>query len=185
MLIRAIRTALVALLLTTLLTACSAADNKNLSGQAALDALSTVVDKSVTKFDAAGGTETLSTGKTQYAVIFDPAAPEGKQVVSANLTDNSVPAFVDIQTVSMHAMAGFVATLNPTSSEISLTKNVFTIQGTDMLVEIFVTDDLVYKSHIWSTAAKTKDPQILVTEYGISKSSRLLFDSAVETSPAQ
>lgn len=185
MLKRITGSALVVFLLAAVLTACSATDNKNISGQAAIDALIAVVDKSVTKYDAAGGTETLSTGKTQYAVIYDPAAPEGQQVVSANLTDNSVPAFVDIHTVSMDAMPGFISTLDPKTFDVSLTKNVFTIQGPSMLVEIFVTDDLIYKSHIWSTAAKTKDPQILVTEYGISDASRKLFDSAVAAPAAQ
>lgn len=172
-------TALVlAVFAATTITACSATDNKNLSGQGAQDALNTVVSNSVKEFDKAGGSETLVVGKTQYVVIYDPTAPEGKQVVSANLTDNSAPTIEDSAAVSIHALADLVKSSKVKDADVTLTKNVFTIQGSDFLVELFVTNDLVYKSNIWSTAAGTQDPQVVVTTYGLDKATKELFESA-------
>ncbi len=167
----------------TSITACSATDNKNLSGQGAQDALATVVSNSVKEFDKAGGSETLVVGKTQYVVIYDPSAPEGEQVVSANLTDNSAPTLEDPSAISIHALSELVGSSKVKEAEVSLTKNVFTIQGSDFLVELFVTDDLIYKSNIWSTAAGTQDPQVVVTTYGLDKATKELFDSATAKQP--
>lgn len=185
MLKRFILVLVLALFAGSALSACSATDDKNLSGQAAQDALHSVVANSVKKFDAAGGSETLALGNVQYVVIFDPTAPAGKQVVSANLTDKSTPTFEDPQAVSLHALSSVIDTADVKKAEVSLTKNVFTIQGTDFLIEIFVTDDLVYKSNIWSTASKSQTAQIVVTTYGITAESQKLFDSAVEPVSAQ
>lgn len=168
----------IALTATFALSACSATDNKNLSGQAAQDALNTVVKNSVKNMTAEGGSETLAVGQTQYAIIYDPAAPEGKQVVTANLTDGSPATFDSLETVSLLALERLLSTELLKEAEVSLTKNVFTIQGKDFLVEIFVTDDLVYKSNIWSSTSGSKDPQIVVITYGINEDARKLFDSA-------
>ncbi len=167
------------------LSACSATDNRTISGQAAQEALNIVVDKSVAEFDKAGGSETLAVGQTTYVVIYDPAAPEGKQVVSANLTDKSAATFDKPEAVSMHALSDLVKSSKVKEADVSLAKNVFTIQGKDFLVEIFVTNDLVYKSNIWSTASGSQDPQVIVTTYGLSEETQKLFDSATETAPAQ
>lgn len=185
MLKRLILALVVALFATSGLAACSATDDKNLSGQAAQDALHTVVANSVKKFDQAGGSETIAIGNVQYVVIYDPAAPEGKQVVSANLTDKSAPTFEDPKAVSLHALSSVIDTDPVKKAEVSLTKNVFTIQGTDFLIEIFVTDDLVYKSNVWSTASKSQNAQVVVTTYGIDAAARKLFDAAVEPATAQ
>jgi hypothetical protein len=167
------------------LSACSATDNRTVSGQAAQEALNIVVDNSVKEFDKAGGSETLAVGQTEYVVIYDPAAPEGKQVVSANLTDNSPPTFEKPEAVSIHALSELVKSQKVKEAEVSLAKNVFTIQGKDFLIEIFVTNDLVYKSNIWSTASGTQDAQVIVTTYGIGEEARKLFDAATEPAAAQ
>ena len=174
-----------ALVASLTVTACSATDNRNLSGQAAQDALDIVVKNSVKKMTTEGGSETLAVGQTTYAIIYDPQAPEGKQVVTANLTDNSPATFDSLETVSLLELERLLTTPLLEDAEVSLTKNVFTIQGKDFLVEIFVTDDLVYKSNIWSSTSGSKDPQVVVIKYGISEESRTLFNTAVETAPAQ
>lgn len=165
--------------------ACSATDNKNLSGQAAQDALNVVVKNSVDTMTAEGGSETLAVGQTQYSIIYDPKAPENKQVVTANLTDNTPATFDSLETVSILALERLLSTELLKEAEVTLTKNVFTIQGKDFLVEIFVTDELVYKSNIWSSTSGSKEPQVVVITYGISEESRALFNSAVEPVPAQ
>ena len=180
-------TLVIALAIVALLTvsACSATDNKNLSGQAAQDALNSVVKNSVNKITTEGGSETLAVGQTTYAIIFDPNAPKGKQVVTANLTDSSPATYDSLETVSLLALERLLSTKFLKEAEVSLSKNVFTIQGKDFLVEIFVTDDLVYKSNIWSSTSGSKDPQVVVIKYGISEESRTLFNSAAGTTPAQ
>ena len=165
--------------------ACSATDNKNLSGQAAQDALNVVVKNSVDTMTTEGGSETLAVGQTQYSIIYDPQAPENKQVVTANLTDNTPATFDSLETVSILALERLLSTELLKEAEVTLTKNVFTIQGKDFLVEIFVTDELVYKSNIWSSTTGSKEPQVVVMTYGISQDARTLFDSATEPVPAQ
>lgn len=167
------------------LTACSATDNKNLSGQAAQDALITVVKNSVEKMATEGGVETLAVGSTQYSIIFDPNAPENKQVVTANLTDKSPATFDALETVSIFALERLLNTDLLRDAEVTLSKNVFTVQGKDFLIEIFVTDELVYKSNIWSNTSGSQEPQIVVITYGISAESRALFETAVEPVAAQ
>lgn len=132
-----------------------------------------------------GGSETLAVGQTQYAIIYNPAAPENKQVVTANLTDNSPATFGNLETVSIFALERLLTTQLLKEAEVTLSKNVFTIQGKDFLVEIFVTDELVYKSNIWSSTSGSKEPQIVVITYGITAETQKLFDSAVEVAPAQ
>ena len=165
--------------------ACSATDNKNLSGQAAQDALNVVVKNSVDTMTTEGGSETLAVGQTQYSIIYDPQAPENKQVVTANLTDKTPATFDSLETVSILALERLLSTELLKEAEVTLTKNVFTIQGKDFLVEIFVTDELVYKSNIWSSTTGSKEPQVVVMTYGISQDARTLFDSATEPVPAQ
>ena len=165
--------------------ACSATDNKNLSGQAAQDALNVVVKNSVDTMTTEGGSETLAVGQTQYSIIYDPQAPENKQVVTANLTDNTPATFDSLETVSILALERLLSTELLKEAEVTLTKNVFTIQGKDFLVENYVTDELVYKSNIWSSTTGSKEPQVVVMTYGISQDARTLFDSATEPVPAQ
>lgn len=185
MLKRLILALVVAVFASSSLAACSATDNKNLSGQAAQDALSSVVKHSVEKMTTQGGSETLAVGQTQYAIIYDPAAPENKQVVTANLTDKTPATFDTLETVSLLALERLISTQLVKDAEVTLSKNVFTIQGDNFLFEVFVNEDVVYKSNIWSSASGSQDPQVVVVTYGISAEARTLFDSATEAVPAQ
>ena len=101
---RFIGATLVALLITAVLSACSITDHKNLSGNAARDAAVAVVANSVKKFEAEGGTETLSVSDKEFVLNYDPSAPNGKQVVTSNLADKTTPTFDDPKSISINAL---------------------------------------------------------------------------------
>lgn len=182
---RFIGVTMVALLITAVLSACSITDNKNLSGIAAKNAAIAVVEKSVKKFDTEGGTETLSVGDKEFVLIFDPSAPEGKQVVTTNLADKTTPTFDDAQSISIIALQKLLGSDTFTDAEFNLSDNIFTITGNDFTIELRTENDLVFTSIISGKATGINVPQIVVNSYGLSEEAKKLFASAVEPTPAQ
>lgn len=182
---RFIGATLVALLVTAVLSACSITENKNLSGNAARNAAIAVVEKSVKTFATEGGTETLSVADKEFVLIYDPKAPEGKQVVTSNLADKSTPTFDDAKSISINALQKLLTSDTFADAEFTLTDNRFKITGTDFTIELHTKDDLVMTSVISGKATGINVPQIVVTAYGISDEAKKLFDSAVEPATAQ
>lgn len=182
---RFIGATMVALLITAVLSACSITDNKNLSGNAARNAAVAVVEKSVKTFEEKGGTETLSVADKEFVLIYDPQAPEGKQVVTANLADKSTPTFDDAKSISIKALQKLLNSESFADAEFTLTDNRFKITGTDFTIELHTKDDLVITSVISGKATGINVPQIVVSSYGLSEEAKKLFDSAVEPTTAQ
>jgi hypothetical protein len=182
---RFIGATMVALLITAVLSACSITDNKNFSGAAAKNAAMAVVEKSVAEFEAKGGTETLSVAEKEYVLIYDPSAPEGKQVVTANLANNSTPTFDDPASISIIALKALMKSEKMAEAQYELTDNIFTITGKDFVIELHIQHDLVMTSVIAGQATGSTVPQIVVSAYGLSEQAQKLFDSAVEPTPAQ
>lgn len=182
---RFIGATMVALLITAVLSACSITDNKNLSGNAAKNAAIAVVENSVKKFEKEGGTETLSVADKEFVLIYDPAAPEGKQVVTSNLADKSTPTFDDAKSISIIALQQLLASDSLADAEYKLSDNRFKITGTDFTIELHTKDDLVMTSVISGKATGINVPQIVVSSYGLSEEAQKLFDSASEPASAQ
>lgn len=182
---RFIGATMVALLITAVLSACSITDNKNLSGNAARNAAVAVVEKSVKTFEEKGGTETLSVADKEFVLIYDPQAPEGKQVVTSNLADKSTPTFDDAKSISIKALQKLLNSESFADAEFTLTDNRFKITGTDFTIELHTKDDLVVTSVISGKATGINVPQIVVSSYGLSEEAKKLFDSAVEPATAQ
>lgn len=182
---RFIGATLVALLVTAVLSACSITDHKNLSGNAAKDAAIAVVANSVKKFATEGGTETLSVASKEFVLIYDPSAPEGKQVVTSNLADKTTPTFDDAKAISIYALQKLLKSETLADAEYKLSDNIFKITGKNFTIELHTKDDLVVTSVISGQATGINVPQIVVSTYGISKEAQKLFDSAVEPAPAQ
>ena len=172
----------IAVVMAVILSACSVTDNRNLRGGAAEDALTTVVNNSVEKFNSEGGTETLSVGSTEYVLIYDPAAPEGKRLVTANLADESVPTFDDEASISIRALQSLLGSDMLTDADFRLSDNVFTIEGEDFSIEIRTANDLVTTSIISGEKTGSVVPQIVVSTYGLSEEALKLFATAVEPS---
>jgi hypothetical protein len=172
----------IAVAMAVILSACSVTDNRNLRGGAAEDALTSVVNNSVEKFNSEGGTETLSIGATEYVVIYDPNAPEGNRVVTANLADESVPTFDDEASISIRALQSLLGSETLTDADFRLSDNVFTIEGEDFSIEVRTANDLVTTSIISGQKTGSAVPQIVVTTYGLSEEALKLFATAVEPS---
>lgn len=182
---RFIGATMVAFLITAVLSACSITDNKNLSGIAARNAAVAVVEKSVKTFEEEGGTETLSVADKEFVLIYDPQAPEGKQVVTSNLADKSTPTFDDAKSISIKALQKLLNSESFADAEFTLTDNRFKITGTDFTIELHTKDDLVMTSVISGKATGINVPQIVVSSYGLSEEAKKLFESAVEPATAQ
>lgn len=172
----------VAVAMALILSACSVTDNRNLRGGAAEDALTTVVNNSVEKFNTEGGTETLSIGSTEYILIYDPSAPEGKRLVTANLADDSIPTFDDEASISIRALQSLLGSETLTDADFSLSDNVFTIEGEDFSIEVRTANDLVTTSIISGQKTGSAIPQIVVSTYGLSDDALKLFATAIEPS---
>lgn len=172
----------VAMAMTLILSACSVTDNRNLRGGAAEEALATVVNNSVEKFNSEGGTETLTIGATEYILIYDPTAPEGKRLVTANLADETVPTFDDEASISIRALQLLIESNTLTDADVTLSDNIFTIEGEDFSIEIRTANDLVKTSIISGEKTGSTVPQIVVSTYGLSEEALKLFATAVEPS---
>jgi hypothetical protein len=182
---RFIGATMVALLITAVLSACSITDNKNLSGNAAKNAAIAVVENSVKTFEKEGGTETLSVANKEFVLIYDPAAPEGKQVVTADLADKTTPTFDDPKSISIRALQKLLASKTFEEAEFTLSDNIFKITGDNFTIELHTKNDLVMTSVIAGQATGVNVPQIVVSAYGLSDEAKKLFNSAVEPAPAQ
>lgn len=177
---RFIGVTLVAVLISAVLSACSITDNRNMSGNAAKEAATAVVENSIKKFNDEGGTETLSVGSNEFVLIYDPAAPEGKQVVTANLANKSNPVFGDTSAISINSLNELLNSDVLANAEFKLSDNIFVITGNEFRIELHTKDDLLMTSVISGKATGSTLPQIVVSSYGISDEARKLFDSASE-----
>lgn len=148
------------------------------SGADALAHLTTVVDASVSKFDNEGGTETVSFGEYHNLLIFDPNAPAGERVATANLNDNSVPLFTSEEAISIHALASILQNPLVAGAEFSEKGNRFRIVGDKFVIEVVVENGLVTQSAVVGAAFGSDTPQSVVTAYGLSDDVKKLFATA-------
>jgi hypothetical protein len=167
--------ALAAVLVTMVLTACSPTSNKTLSGAAARDALATVVAASMTKFQAEGGTDSISAGTNQLVLAYDPAAPEGRHVVTSNVSNLSAAAFDTKATLSLTNLQKTLETDQIKSAEIKLSANIFKITGSNFTLDVYTKDDLVAST---VTSPAGSPTLIVVVTYGLSDEARKLFATA-------
>lgn len=152
------------------------------SGADALTHLSTAVDASVSKFNNEGGTETVTYGDYHNLLIFDPYAPAGERVATANLADNSVPLFTSEEAISIHALASILQNPLVTGAEFSEKGNRFRIVGDKFVIEVVVENGLVTQSAVVGAAFGSDKPQSVVTAYGLSDDVKKLF--ATSTYPS-
>jgi len=152
------------------------------SGADALAHLSTAVDASVSKFNSEGGTETVTYGEYHNLLIFDPSAPDGERVATANLVDDSIPLFTSEEAISIHALASILQNPLVGGAEFSEKGNRFRVVGDKFVIEIIVENGLVTQSAVIGAAFGTDVPQSVVTTYGLSGDVKKLF--ATSTYPS-
>lgn len=148
------------------------------SGADALAHLTTAVDASVSKFDSEGGTETVTYGEYRNLLIFDPDAPAGERVATANLNDDSVPLFTSEEAISIHALASILQNPLVTGAEFTERANRFRIVGDTFVIEVIVENGLVTQSAVVGSAFGSDMPQSVETSYGLSDDVTKLFATA-------
>lgn len=158
------------------LTACSPLGTS--SGADALTHLTKAVDDSVAKFDNEGGTETVSFGQYHNLLVFNPSAPAGERVATANLNDNSVPLFTSEDAISIHALASILQNPLVGGAEFSEKGNRFRIVGDKFVIEVVIENGLVTQSAVVGAAFGSDTPQSVVTAYGLSDDVKKLFATA-------
>lgn len=165
-----------AVLLVVVLSGCSAPDSGELTGQAARDQLTIILAASIDAFDSAGGSETTLAGDQQRAVIYDPAAPAGRQVVTVDLSDAGSPAFAEETALSLPSVEDMTATAEFRAADARLEGDTFHIEGDAYGLDVRVKDDRV--AQIDLTAAGGSAAQSILVTYGIGAEARRLFDAA-------
>ena len=160
------------------LGACSSTQNMNTSGEAAKSALSTVIEKSIQEFEKQGGSETISVESGQFALIYDPKAPEGKRVVTADISDKNSPSFAQESSIMLRAMPELIASKELSDATFQLSKGIFTITNDVITITINTRDDLVITTTLEAGSNGATNKQVIMTTYGISKEARAIYDAA-------
>lgn len=165
-----------AVLLVVALAGCSASDSGALTGQAARDQLTIILDASIDAFESGGGSETTLAGDQQRAVIYDPTAPAGQRVVAVDLADSDSPGFADESILALPSMKGMAATADFLAADASQDGDTFRITGEAYELDVRVNDGLV--AQIDLTAPGGSSAQSILITYGVGAEARRLFDAA-------
>lgn len=159
------------------LSGCSSTDTTRLSGDAARTELSSVVDKSIQRFDDRGGSETTSQGDHQYALIYDPSAPAGEQVVTADLADSASPAFGDVSAIAIHSMKTLLGSSEFANATVARSGETFTISSDAFEVDIRLMAGLIAQMNLSAGSAGSSASQLILVTYGITPEAQKIFDS--------
>jgi hypothetical protein len=166
---------LVAVIVVSFLVACSATDNRNLSGAAAKDALTTVVNNSEKLFLAEGGTETIYVGTKRYVLLYDPSAASEKQIAFQDLDGTDLPQLGSTEMIRITALKNLLSTGLPDGGIYKLSDNVFKIEAGNFTIQITVDKDLIQQAIV---IQNSKDTTMYATTYGFSKDAKKLLSSA-------
>jgi hypothetical protein len=143
----------------------------------AREALSATVTASISAFDKAGGSETTLAADGQYALIFDPSAPTGHQVVTADLADSTSPAFGDVSAIAIHSMKTLVDSEEFQAATVDEADGTYTVTGTGFGAEIHTQDGLITQVKLDAGSEDSASQVVLIT-YGITPEAKKIFDSA-------
>ena len=143
----------------------------------ARSALSTIVDASIQKFDDAGGSETTSTSTGQYALIFEPAAAEGHQVVTLDLADPTSAAFGDTSAIAINSVRTLIDSELFAQAALTRDGDIFTAVGDGFSVEVGIKEGMVSRLTLAAGGDGGASQVVLIT-YGISPEALTLFDLA-------
>lgn len=167
---RGLGAVVVASLMVGSLTGCSGVE----SGASAKSQLLTAVDGSVQKFDHGGGSETTSVDRHQYALIFDPHAPQGRQVVTADLSDPASPAFGATSSIAIRSMTALIS--KTPSSQVKRSQDSYVIDSGSVHMQIVTVDQLVSEIVLSAGAGGSDAQQDILVTYGITPAARRIFN---------
>lgn len=173
---------IIATFVVAALAACSSpiVDEQPLSGAAAKTAMLQVLDASLAKERETGVTEQHTIGETKFILVYDPTAPEGKQVAGLDVTQN-VAVFDSPEALSLNKMKAYLDSVGDSLGTVTYDGTSFTIDDGESKIVLLVTNDLIEGSAVTSGSSST--PQLVATTYSLSDIARQMLQSAVIDSP--
>lgn len=168
--------------LAATLAACSApiVGSQALSGVAATTAMHQVIAASLAKEQEAGVTEQHTIGDTKFILVYDAAAPEGKQVAGMNTTQ-SVAYYDTPAALSLNKLKTYLDSVGDSLGTVTYDGTSFTIHNGDTTIVLMVRNDLIEGSAI--TAGASSTPQLVATTYALSDIARKMLTDAVVNTP--
>lgn len=139
--------------------------------------LSAVVDASIQKFDEVGGSETTSTSSGQYALIFDPTAVHGHQVVTVDLADSTSAVFTDTSAIAIASVRTLIDSEPFAEAALTHDRDSFTAVGDGFSVEVGIKEGLVSRLTL-AAGGDGGASQVLLITYGITPEARALLELA-------
>ncbi|MFT6534657.1 MAG: hypothetical protein ACJAS7_000689 [Alpinimonas sp.] len=179
---RSFATGIVATLVVALLAACSSpiVSTQPLSGDAAKTAMLKVLDASLAKELEAGVTEQHTIGDTKFILVYDPTAPEGKQVAGMDV-NQSVAVFDTPETLSLNKLKAYLESVGDSLGTVTYDGTSFTIVQGESKIVLLIKNDLIEGSAITSSASST--PQLVATTYSLSDIAQRMLENAVSNTP--
>jgi hypothetical protein len=173
---------IVATLVVALLVACSSpiVSSQPLSGDAAKTAMLKVLDASLAKELEAGVTEQHTIGDTKFILVYDPTAPEGKQVAGMDVSQ-SVAVFDTPETMSLNKLKAYLESVGDSLGTVTYDGTSFTIVQGESKIVLLIRNDLIEGSAITSGTSST--PQLVATTYSLSDIAQKMLQSAVSNTP--
>jgi hypothetical protein len=173
---------IVATLVVALLVACSSpiVSSQPLSGDAAKTAMLKVLDASLAKELEAGVTEQHTIGDTKFILVYDPTAPEGKQVAGMDVSQ-SVAVFDTPETMSLNKLKAYLKSVGDSLGTVTYDGTSFTIVQGESKIVLLIRNDLIEGSAITSGTSST--PQLVATTYSLSDIAQKMLQSAVSNTP--
>jgi len=160
--------------LTLFLASCTTVDAET----KARAELAQVIDKSIAAFDSDGGTETTQVDDTQFALIFNPKAADGKKIVTANLADADSPRFSENSSIALKSLPTLMESEELRNATVTKSDNLFTISTEVVEVSIRVREDLVITTTLQAKNAGAAGTQMILTTYGLSDQAMAIYNRA-------
>jgi len=152
-----------------------------LSGDAAVTAMHKVLDASLAKEAAVGMTEEHTIGDTKFILVFDPTAPEGKQVAGMDETQG-VGVFDTPAALSLNKLKAFIDSLGTSLGTVAYDGTSFSIHNANFTIVLMVKNDLIEGSAI--TGAANATPQLVANTYSFSDVAKQVLHGAVVSTAA-
>jgi hypothetical protein len=163
-----------ALAISVSLSGCSAGEPAKSSSSE----LSTMVDTSIARFDAAGGSETTSDGKNQNALVYDPSTSPGKQVVMVDLANANSPKFGATSAITIRSMRALLDSSAFQAAQVKQVDNTFTAAGKDFTVTVNAREGIITQIRLSAGSGDNAPTQLTLMTYGLTPEAKKLFDSA-------
>ena len=153
---------------------------QSLSSDAAKTAMLQVLDASLAKELETGVTEQHTIGDTEFILVYDSTAPEGKQVAGMNTTQ-SVAYFDTPAALSLNKIKVYLDSVGDSLGTVTYDGSSFTIDNGDSTIVLMVKNDLIEGSAI--TAGASSTPQLVATTYSLSDIAKHMLQNAVSNTP--